>query len=575
MSRINIDISKMEIEVSDFIKLNDAVDFVIAGANDKKCTLELNTLSGVTVFRINSFENNGDVLSVRVTLASEGLQNAFLGVPEQGNRKFMVHIHNRNASYELIFRKELILWKSVSGAFDMSQYALKSEIPVLPDMSVYALKTDLSGYASVNHTHTLSSLSDLASLSDNFAAKTHSHVYNSLTGTPDLSIYALKSEAFSGKYADLSGAPDLSVYALKTNIDLSISELKTKIENHTHTLSSLSDLSKLSDDFAAKNHSHAYSSLTGTPDLSIYALKSELPEGADLSIYVKTNDLPDFSTFATMDDLPEEVDLSVYALKTDLNQYLLKSELPNGTGLCIKGAYDNSTTYKRTDDALDGVQYGGSLWGYTAETESSGNPPPDSPETSNDYWTLLVAKGEPGVTFTPSVSEDGFISWTNNGNLSNPQPVSIKGPSGTGINPKGLWDSSTTYAKNDMVRGNNATWVSKSDGNTGNSLPSLPVEENEFWFLSQKDGSIISGVSKTGTEGLVDTYTLTTSQGTSFTFTVTNGLPGAQGTPGSTGITLGIIKSYDSETGTVSVQDANDDWTENTSGTLHENIVVP
>ena len=48
------------------------------------------------------------------------------------------------------------------------------------------------------------------------------------------------------------------------------------------------------------------------------------------------------------------------------------------------------------------------------------------------------------------------------------------------------------------------------------------------------------------------------------------------GTPGSfSGLSLGIIKSYDPETGTVSVRDANDDWTENESGTLHENVVVP
>ena len=50
---------------------------------------------------------------------------------------------------------------------------------------------------------------------------------------------------------------------------------------------------------------------------------------------------------------------------------------------------------------------------------------------------------------------------------------------------------------------------------------------------------------------------------------------GEDGASGSVGITLGIIKSYDPETGTVSVQDANNDWTENTSGTLHENVVVP
>lgn len=35
-----------------------------------------------------------------------------------------------------------------------------------------------------------------------------------------------------------------------------------------------------------------------------------------------------------------------------------------------------------------------------------------------------------GVTFTPAVSADGVISWTNNGGLPNPSPVSIKGPTG-------------------------------------------------------------------------------------------------------------------------------------------------
>ena len=40
------------------------------------------------------------------------------------------------------------------------------------------------------------------------------------------------------------------------------------------------------------------------------------------------------------------------------------------------------------------------------------------------------ADGADGVTFTPSVSADGVISWTNDGDLVNPQPVSIRGPQG-------------------------------------------------------------------------------------------------------------------------------------------------
>ena len=40
------------------------------------------------------------------------------------------------------------------------------------------------------------------------------------------------------------------------------------------------------------------------------------------------------------------------------------------------------------------------------------------------------AAGAPGVTFTPSVSADGVISWTNDGGADNPEPVSIRGPQG-------------------------------------------------------------------------------------------------------------------------------------------------
>ena len=40
-------------------------------------------------------------------------------------------------------------------------------------------------------------------------------------------------------------------------------------------------------------------------------------------------------------------------------------------------------------------------------------------------------KGDPGVTFTPAVSAAGIISWTNDGDLPNPQAVDIKGPAYT------------------------------------------------------------------------------------------------------------------------------------------------
>ena len=45
------------------------------------------------------------------------------------------------------------------------------------------------------------------------------------------------------------------------------------------------------------------------------------------------------------------------------------------------------------------------------------------------------AKVPQGVTFTPSVSDAGEISWTNNGNLSNPATKSVKGPKGDNGDP--------------------------------------------------------------------------------------------------------------------------------------------
>lgn len=92
-----------------------------------------------------------------------------------------------------------------------------------------------------------------------------------------------------------------------------------------------------------------------------------------------------------------------------------------------KGDYSASTTYY----ALDIVGYNGGS--YLAMQQITGVTP------SNDgvNWMQLSGPGLPGengtngVTFTPSVSEAGVISWTNDGEEENPDPVDIMGPPGT------------------------------------------------------------------------------------------------------------------------------------------------
>lgn len=42
----------------------------------------------------------------------------------------------------------------------------------------------------------------------------------------------------------------------------------------------------------------------------------------------------------------------------------------------------------------------------------------------------VLHDGQNGATFTPSVSADGILSWTNDRELPNPEPVNIKGADG-------------------------------------------------------------------------------------------------------------------------------------------------
>ena len=75
------------------------------------------------------------------------------------------------------------------------------------------------------------------------------------------------------------------------------------------------------------------------------------------------------------------------------------------------------------------------------------------------------AQGEPGVPgrngviFYPSVSDSGFLSWTNDGGLSNPQTVNIMGPKGatgaTGADGKGPYE----YAQEGGYTGTEATFI--------------------------------------------------------------------------------------------------------------------
>lgn len=46
---------------------------------------------------------------------------------------------------------------------------------------------------------------------------------------------------------------------------------------------------------------------------------------------------------------------------------------------------------------------------------------------TGEFEPIKALKGDQGATFTPSVSEDGILSWSNDGGLANPDPFDFKG----------------------------------------------------------------------------------------------------------------------------------------------------
>ena len=122
-----------------------------------------------------------------------------------------------------------------------------------------------------------------------------------------------------------------------------------------------------------------------------------------------------------------------------------------------------------------------------------------------------------GVTFTPSVSDAGEISWTNNGNLPNPATKSVKGQKGdTGISFAGI-----EYTPSTASGGNNTFKVKYSNGTTGTE---------SYNIRNGIDITSVEEVSSDADEG-TNSITFVKSDGTKVgPVTVKNGSKGSTGT---------------------------------------------
>ena len=139
------------------------------------------------------------------------------------------------------------------------------------------------------------------------------------------------------------------------------------------------------------------------------------------------------------------------------------------------------------------------------------------------------------------------------------------------IIPKGNYDPATPYNSLDLVRYDSKSWLCKTDGIIG-----ITPTEGTDWTLMTEDGTDgtdgrgIVNIQRTGTDPsnpLKDIYTITYTDGTTSTFTVTNGSGG-----GTTADTM--LKSvYDKDDdGIVDKADAANTATNATDATNAKNL---
>lgn len=243
----------------------------------------------------------------------------------------------------------------------LTPYALKTDIPTVPDTSGFARKDEIPN---VSAFVTQAALQPYALRSE-------------LPQIPDLSGYALKSE--------IPQLPDLSAYARK-------SELPAPV-----------DLSG----YALKTEVPSVSGLATKAELADYAKKTDIPEGQDLSQYAKKSELPSVAGLATKQEVTDG--LAGKADSSALGNYALKSELPAAPDVSRFITADALAPYAKTVDvpSVAGLEttkaVDAKLSQYVKKTELPAQPDLSSYETTAEVDRKLALKAD--LSAIPSLAD--------------------------------------------------------------------------------------------------------------------------------------------------------------------------
>lgn len=172
-----------------------------------------------------------------------------------------------------------------------------------------------------------------------------------------------------------------------------------------------------------------------------------------------------------------------------------------------------------------------------------------------------------GAVFTPHVSEDGVLSWTNDGGQPNPEPVSIMGPQGGGVTILGSFNSESELpdviadgkpGDAYIVAGDLYVWTGEewknvgqirgpqgSKGEKGDPFTFEDFTEEQLATLKGERGEK-GDTGEAGRDGVSATHSW---DGTVLTVTTASGTTSAnlKGEPGKDGTGVTILGSYATE----------------------------
>lgn len=104
--------------------------------------------------------------------------------------------------------------------------------------------------------------------------------------------------------------------------------------------------------------------------------------------------------------------------------------------------------------------------------------------------TTFIHGGQNGATFTPAVSADGVLSWTNDRELPNPAPVNIKGADGVGVarvylKTIGMGDGAPSTYVVELTDSSIGGTISVTNGSKG-SAGYTPVAGKDYFTAADK-----------------------------------------------------------------------------------------